>query len=172
MKARKYFAAALLVALSVVLPGCGKSKDNKGLVGGPINNFAYTPGAGGGGCAQVGVQGNGVASFPISGAAQIGVSGFTSQASVGGNGIGQGGAHYIRTNTSGDTVDVYLAGGVNSQGALNGVVTLSSLTVGALGGQIQPLVVCQVLFNNTGVNASGQLYGTIILYTQYGAVAL
>lgn len=168
MKTSKPIVAALLVMFSIlsVLPGCGKSKDNKN--NGIYGAAAYSYGAvTGNGC--ISVQGNGIASFPIAGQASIGVSGFSAQATVGGNGVGPGGAHYIRYNTSGDTIDVYLN---SSQNSIYGVITLSQLTVGALGGGYQPICVQSVVFQNVGVTAQGTLYGPIILYSSVGALTL
>ncbi|NUM89280.1 MAG: hypothetical protein HUU37_08765 [Bdellovibrionales bacterium] len=182
MKFNKGIPALLMVA-AIALSGCGKKDDeNKtGVIG--ATGFNYTYGSGGSnGCAQIGVAGDGSMSFPITGQAQIGYTGFSANTTVGGSGF-TGGNYYVRTNYSGDTIQAVISGTVGSVGTINATVRLSPTTVSALGGgnygygygyQPTPICVQGIAFQNTGLTAGspGSMYGTIIMYTNRGTVGL
>lgn len=178
MKITKKANLALLVMLTAVsiLPGCGKSKNNEqiGIIGGPVGAPppGFVPAGGSNGCAQIAAAGDGSMTFPVAGAAYIGITGFSAQAYVGGSGY-SGGNYYHRINASGDSVDVSLSGTPNSNGAVAGTVHLSPTTVMALGGP-NTFCVQGVLFNNTGITAGspGMLYAGMYLYTSRGAIGL
>ena len=175
MKKQVFFSLVAMLSMLGALTGCGKSKNAASTA--PVGSYAYSYNgtAGSGGCAQFPVTA-GALSMPITGQAQIGISGFSSQTSVGGSGLLPGANRYVRTNFSGDIVDISLAGTANSAGTVGGVVTLSAQTVQALGGNLVPLCIQGVVFQNTGITAGtpGSLYGGIVLYatSQYGQFTL
>ncbi len=175
MKTQLFTALALVLTIGA-LPGCGKSANNTdggvngiygSLIGATIN----------GSTACIVANTNSQVSFPISGAAQLGVSGFSAQTNVGGAGFSPSGNYYTRTNATGDVINLILAGSPNSTGTITGTVTLSPMTVstimaysyGAGSACIQGVV-----FNNTGVTAGspGQLYGGMYLVINGGYLPL
>lgn len=184
MKFNKGIPALLMVA-AIALVGCGKKDDGtttNGVIGSSGFNYSYGTG-GAGGCAQIGLAADGSMTFPVTGQAQIGYTGFTANTTVGGSGM-TGGNYYVRTNYSGDTIQAVISGSVNSTGTINATVRLSPTTVTALGGgstgysypgyQPSPICVQGISFNNVGLTAGspGSMYGTIILYTSRGTVGL
>lgn len=181
MKITNQVKGFLVVMLAVVsiLPGCGKSKNNDQgiIVGGPppqgvITNPPTTPVTPIGGCTSISAAGDGSMTFPVSGSAQIGVTGFYSAAYVGGAGY-TGGTYYHRVNASGDTIDLSLSGSTNSTGTASATVHLSPTTVAALGGA-NMFCVYGVLFNNSGLTSGspGTVYGNIWLYTSRATIGL
>jgi len=173
MKITKQVALLAVLAVSI-LPGCGKKNgDGDNPISG-VPGYSYVPGTanGAGGCVQFAVT-SGAFSFPIAGQAQIGITGFSANATVGGSGYTSGN-YYFRRNGAGDEIRLVLNGSPNSTGSIVATVTLSQMTVLALGGHIQPICVQSVSFQNTGITAGspGYLYGGMVLYTNMGAVSL
>lgn len=169
MKITKKANLALLVMLTAVsiLPGCGKSKNNEQISGGVI----VAPPGGvvvptGGGCLAASSLGT---TFPVTGQANIGITGFTAQTAVGGSGY-TGGTYYKRVNASGDTIDLSLSGSANSVGSVSATVHLSATTLAAIGNSC----VQGVYFYNTGITAGspGSLYGGIYLMVNGGYLGL
>jgi len=177
MKTKIVTSLLVLLAISI-LPSCGKSKNqDDDVIGGvAIGATSFTGTTGGpGGCAQFAPT-NGPISFPVAGQANIFINGFTANAPVGGSGYVQviGANSYTRTNSSQDRIDLVLIGSPNSTGQVSATVTLSTMTVQALGGAYQPLCIQGVSFNNVGasVGSPALIYGNIFLYTSNGVIQL
>ena len=158
--------AILAVVLVSALSSCGKKASTGSSVGVGSSGFGYSYNGGNNGCANVS------GSFPISGPANIGASGFSANTTVGGSGY-VGGNTLRGANSSGDSMTITLSGGSYSQssysqGNLVGTVQLGGITIAAMGNAC----ITNIIFNNVGVTPSGQIYGNIIMYTSQGAMTL
>ena len=163
-------AIALFVMTMIigVIAGCGKSSQNQPGVG-STGAFSIYGGlgapVGGSGCATVPATGT-TTSFNVNGPMiPNGLTGFSTNAALGGGGAVPGANYYFRTNVYGDRIDLNIV----SNTSISGTVTLSPETVSTVliygGGCIQGLQIQNATITTNQTQVGTLLPGVFRLIT-------